>query len=264
VPVSSPAVAELAKLLENTFRHVNIALVNEMAMFAADLKVDVWEAIDAAGSKPFGFMPFRPGPGVGGHCLPIDPTYLSWQVKRRLGETFRFVELANDINRHMPGYVVRRVQARLNADALPLNGSRVLVLGLAYKPGTGDARETPSIPIVERLVAAGASVTAVDPHVRHVELGDGVRRLDSLTLEALRASDLVLIVTDQTSSTTSSSPARPDGCSTPETAWRATARRPLSGYSRRRSTTAPVGACRDRTRPTRARTPTRSAGRSWS
>src|ERR1700744_3936409 len=124
VAVSSPREAELAKLIENTFRHVNIALVNELAMFGRDLGVDVWEAIDAASTKPFGFMPFHPGPGVGGHCLPIDPSYLSWRVERTLGQRFRFVELANDINSHMPEYVVRRLPAGLNRMTKPVRGSR--------------------------------------------------------------------------------------------------------------------------------------------
>ena len=141
VPVSGPKAAELTKLLENTFRHVNIALVNELAMFAADLGIDVWEAVEAASSKPFGFMAFTPGPGVGGHCLPIDPSYLSWRVKRALGQSFRFVELANDVNDHMPDYVVRRVIEALNRRRLAVNGSRVLLLGLSYKRNTGDARE---------------------------------------------------------------------------------------------------------------------------
>ena len=146
VPVRSPKEAELTKLLENTFRHVNIALVNELAMFARDLGIDVWEAIDAAESKPFGFMPFRPGPGVGGHCLPIDPSYLSWRVKQSLGQTFRFVELANDVNEHMPDYVIRRLVAALNDRELSVKGRRILVLGLAYKKNTGDDRESPERP----------------------------------------------------------------------------------------------------------------------
>src|SRR5690606_39037600 len=137
VPVSGPKEAELAKLLENTFRHVNIALVNELAMFAGDLGVDIWESIDAASTKPFGYMRFTPGPGVGGHCLPVDPSYLSWQVKRSLGASFRFVELANDINDHMPDYVVRRVQAALNRDHKAVNGSRVLLLGVSFKRNVG-------------------------------------------------------------------------------------------------------------------------------
>src|SRR5207244_128800 len=137
VAVSGTREAELAKLLENTFRHVNIALVNELAMFAADLGINVWEAIDAASTKPFGYMRFTPGPGVGGHCLPIDPSYLSWRVKRALGQQFRFVELANDVNDHMPDYVVRRVVALLNKVERAVNGSRILLLGLAYKKNTG-------------------------------------------------------------------------------------------------------------------------------
>ena len=142
------------KLLENTFRHVNIALVNELAMFARDLGVDIWSAIDAAATKPFGFMRFTPGPGVGGHCLPIDPSYLAWRVERRLGTRFRFVELANDVNEHMPDYVVQRVVAMLNGEARAVSGSRILVLGLAYKPGTSDWRESPAMTIVERLQRA--------------------------------------------------------------------------------------------------------------
>ena len=155
VAVSGTREAELTKLLENTFRHVNIALVNELAMFARDLGIDVWEAIDAASTKPFGYMRFTPGPGVGGHCLPIDPSYLSWQVERSLGQTFRFVELANDVNEHMPDYVVRRAQALLNDHQKAVNGSTVLVYGLAYKANTSDARETPSRPIIKPAPGAG-------------------------------------------------------------------------------------------------------------
>ncbi len=131
VPVGDTRVAELTKLLENTFRHVNIALVNEIAMFAGDLGIDVWESIDAASTKPFGYMRFTPGPGVGGHCLPIDPSYLSWTVRRRLGRSFRFVELANDVNANMPDYVVRRLVHALNRMGKPVQGSQVLLLGLA-------------------------------------------------------------------------------------------------------------------------------------
>ena len=146
VPVSSPKEAELTKLLENTFRHVNIALVNELAMFAADLGIDVWEAIDAASTKPFGYMRFTPGPGVGGHCLPVDPSYLSWQVKRRLGQSFRFVELANDVNEHMPDYVVRRLFSALNEQGKAIKGSRILLLGVSFKANVGDWRESPTPP----------------------------------------------------------------------------------------------------------------------
>lgn len=196
VPVASPAEAELTKLLENTFRHVNIALVNELAMFAHDLGVDIWSAIDAAATKPFGFMAFRPGPGVGGHCLPVDPSYLSWRVERQLGETFRFVELANDVNEHMPSYVVRRIQALLNRDRLAVNGSRILVLGLAYKPGTSDARESPSIPAINVLLDLGADLAVADPFVEvMVGLDERVERVEATEDEISRA-DLVLILTD--------------------------------------------------------------------
>jgi nucleotide sugar dehydrogenase len=196
VPVGSTREAELVKLLENTFRHVNIALVNELAMFANDLGVDIWSAIDAASTKPFGYMRFKPGPGVGGHCLPIDPSYLSWSVKRRSGHPFRFVELANDVNEHMPEYVVRRVQRLLNDRGLAVRGSRILLLGLAYKAGTSDWRESPSIAVAELLHELGAELRAVDPY-----LVDGVRLdidlpLVELTADALAASDLVVLLVD--------------------------------------------------------------------
>ncbi|MEU3454299.1 nucleotide sugar dehydrogenase [Micromonospora sp. NPDC006766] len=197
VPVSSPKEAELAKLIENTFRHVNIALVNEVAMLAHDLGIDVWRAIDAAASKPFGFMRFTPGPGVGGHCLPIDPSYLSWRVQRALGQSFRFVELANDINNHMPDYVVRRLTDALNRRRRSVNGSKVLLLGLAYKKNTGDARESPAVRVAQLLVQLGAEVSAVDPHV--VEqipgLDERVRRV-ALSAEELTAADAVVLLSD--------------------------------------------------------------------
>ena len=165
VPVSTTKAAELAKLLENTFRHVNIALVNELAVMAHGLGIDLWEAIDAAATKPFGFMKFTPGPGVGGHCLPIDPSYLSWSVERNLGRNFRFVELANDINDHMPHYVVQRLVEGLNRRRQALRGSRILLLGLAYKPNTGDARESPALAVIDELDAWGADIRVVDPYV---------------------------------------------------------------------------------------------------
>ncbi|WP_460916414.1 nucleotide sugar dehydrogenase [Plantactinospora veratri] len=143
VPVDSTRVAELTKLIENTFRQVNIALVNELATFSHQLGIDIWQAIDAAATKPFGFMSFRPGPGTGGHCLPIDPCYLSWQVKRRLGRQFRFIELASDINHTMPEYVAQRVMAGLSSRGRPLRGARLLMIGLAYKKNTGDLRDSP-------------------------------------------------------------------------------------------------------------------------
>jgi UDP-N-acetyl-D-glucosamine dehydrogenase len=194
VPVSGTREAELTKLLENTFRHVNVALVNELAMFAADLDINVWEAIDAASTKPFGYMRFVPGPGVGGHCLPIDPSYLSWRVKNALGQSFRFVELANDINEHMPDYVVRRLQAALNTRRKAVNGSRVLLLGLAYKRNTSDARESPAIQVARKLVAMGAEVRAVDPHVR--EPVDARVVPVELSAEELSAADAVVLLSD--------------------------------------------------------------------
>jgi UDP-N-acetyl-D-glucosamine dehydrogenase len=196
VPVGTTAEAELVKLLENTFRHVNIALVNELAMFARDLDVDIWSAIDAAATKPFGFQRFTPGPGVGGHCLPIDPSYLAWRVERRLGHRFRFVELANDVNRGMPEYVVRRAQALLNDSGKAVKGARVLALGLAYKPGTSDWRESPAMTVINRLSALGADVHAHDAHVPSaVALAPAIPRVDC-TREELEAADLVLLLVD--------------------------------------------------------------------
>ncbi|MDP1792552.1 MAG: nucleotide sugar dehydrogenase [Acidimicrobiales bacterium] len=195
VPVSSPKEAELTKLLENTFRHVNVALVNELAMFAGELGIDVWEAIDAASTKPFGFMPFRPGPGVGGHCLPVDPSYLSWQVKRSLGENFRFVELANDVNEHMPAYVVRRLTRSLNERTLPVKGTRILVLGLGYKKNTSDARESPAVNVTLLLAGLGADVRAADPHVDPTVPGGIVQRVE-FSVEEIEAADAVVVLTN--------------------------------------------------------------------
>ena len=196
VAVSSPREAELAKLIENTFRHVNIALVNELAMFGRELGVDVWEAIDAASTKPFGFMRFTPGPGVGGHCLPIDPSYLSWRVERSLGQRFRFVELANDINSHMPDFVVRRLLLGLNSRGRPVSGSRILLLGLAYKKNTGDARESPAVRVAELLLRMGAEVRAADPLVTEAaDIGPAVTRVDA-TPEEIAAADIVVLLTD--------------------------------------------------------------------
>jgi UDP-N-acetyl-D-glucosamine dehydrogenase len=195
VPVSSPKEAELTKLLENTFRHVNIALVNELAVFAHQLGVNVWESIEAASTKPFGFMKFTPGAGVGGHCLPVDPSYLSWQVKRKLGKNFRFIELANDVNDHMPNYVVERAIGLLNDKFLPMRGSNILILGLAYKKNTADNREAPALRVIELLQNYGATVSAVDSHVTPRRWPKNVSNV-ALTEEALRSSDLVILVTD--------------------------------------------------------------------
>ncbi|MFI1578334.1 nucleotide sugar dehydrogenase [Embleya sp. NPDC020630] len=196
VPVSSPKEAELVKLIENTFRHVNIALVNEVAMFAHDLGIDVWEAIDACSTKPFGFLRFTPGPGVGGHCLPIDPSYLSWRVQRALGQSFRFVELANDVNNHMPDYVIRRLTAAFNARRRSVNGSHVLLVGLAYKKNTGDARESPSTHVARLLLNLGAEVTAADPHVEQSQVVDARLRRVELTPETVAAADAVVLLVD--------------------------------------------------------------------
>src|SRR5688500_2008453 len=195
VPVSTPREAELTKLLENTFRHVNIALVNELAMFANDLGIDVWEAIAAASTKPFGFMPFTPGPGVGGHCLPIDPSYLSWRVRRTLGQSFRFVELANDVNDHMPDYVVRRLVVALNRDEKAVRGTRILLLGLSYKPNTGDDRESPAVVVAEKLLERGGEVRAADRHVLADQVDKRIRMVEASASEAASA-DVVVLITD--------------------------------------------------------------------
>ena len=199
VRVSTCRAAELAKLLENTFRHVNVALVNELAMFAHDLDIDVWESIEAAATKPFGFMKFTPGPGVGGHCLPIDPSYLSWTVRQRLGRSFRFVELANDINDHMPDYVASRLMRALNKQGVALSRARVLVLGLAYKRNAGDARESPAVALIHRLIADGAEVAVADPHVVERMPTDLLTRRVALTEQELKRADAVVLVTDHDS-----------------------------------------------------------------
>jgi len=193
VAVSSPAVAEIAKLLENTFRHVNIALVNEMAIFSRELGINIWEAIDAAATKPFGFMRFTPGPGVGGHCLPIDPAYLSWHVRRATGRAFRFVEVANDINSHMPDYVVHRLLVALNDRGKAIRGARIVLLGLAYKKNTSDARESPTLRIIELLTALHAKLFVSDSLAR--DQGSGMERTE-LTKDLIRSADAVVLVTD--------------------------------------------------------------------
>jgi UDP-N-acetyl-D-glucosamine dehydrogenase len=195
VAVDSTRVAELTKLIENTFRQVNIALINELTMLSHHLDIDVWQAIDAAETKPFGFLPFRPGPGVGGHCLPIDPCYLSWQVKRRLGRQFRFIELANDINHEMPEHVAQRIMAGLNRAGRAVSGARLLLLGLAYKRNTGDMRDSPAVDVARRLQALGAEVHAVEPYAEAHQIPAGVTVVD-LTEREVRAADGVVVVTD--------------------------------------------------------------------
>lgn len=195
VPVSGTREAELTKLLENTFRHVNIALVNELAVFADELGVDIWETIRAASTKPFGFMPFTPGPGVGGHCLPVDPSYLSWQVRRKLGRTFRFIELANDVNEHMPDHVVAKVAAMLNDEGRSVRGSRVALVGLAYKKNSGDVRESPSMRVVQLLRELGAEVVGIDPHVEDHRWPQGVERRAPRS-ESLTDCNVAVLLTD--------------------------------------------------------------------
>jgi UDP-N-acetyl-D-glucosamine dehydrogenase len=190
--------------------------VNELAMFARDLGIDIWEAIDAAESKPFGFMPFRPGPGVGGHCLPIDPSYLSWKVKQSLGLTFRFVELANEVNEHMPDYVIRRLVAALNEQELSVKGRRVLVLGLAYKKNTGDDRESPSTRVVELLSQLKADVAVCDPHVDPARShAAGSAEHVELTEAEVRRADAVVILVDHDDFDLEMVAAKPPTCSTP-------------------------------------------------
>jgi UDP-N-acetyl-D-glucosamine dehydrogenase len=198
--VSGPREAEMAKLLENTYRHVNIALVNEMAIFCAELGIDLWESIGAAATKPFGFAAFTPGPGVGGHCIPVDPSYLSWRV-RRLGYPFRFVELAGEINDRMPNYVASRVADVLNDVHKAVGGSRILVLGIAYKRDLGDMRESPAPVLIRKLESRGALVRWHDPHVRAHQLEDSsaVAVEGELTAEELADADLVVVHTDHSS-----------------------------------------------------------------
>ncbi|MFD9359174.1 nucleotide sugar dehydrogenase [Streptomyces sp. NPDC060031] len=195
VPVSSCRTAELTKLLENTYRHVNIAMVNEMAMVSRQLGADIWEAVEAASSKPFGFMPFRPGPGVGGHCLPVDPSYLSWQVKRLLKQDLRFIALANEINDHMPSHAVSRITRGLNERGKSVKGSRVLQLGLAYKKNTGDIRESPALAIARSLLALGARLVVAEPHTDSYLVPPEITRVE-VTEAEVQAADVVVVATD--------------------------------------------------------------------
>jgi UDP-N-acetyl-D-glucosamine dehydrogenase len=185
--------AETAKLLENTYRHVNIALVNEMAKFCHRLDIDLWDVIQAASSKPFGFQAFYPGPGVGGHCIPIDPNYLSHNVRKRLGYPFRFVELAQEINATMPAYVARRAQNILNDAGLAISGSNVLLLGVTYKANITDERESPAVPLVRDLSALGARISYHDPYVPDWRPGPAVTHVEDLE-SAVAAADLVILV----------------------------------------------------------------------
>lgn len=193
VPVSSCATAEMAKLLENTFRSINIGLVNELAIMCKYLNVDVWEVISAAATKPFGFMPFYPGPGLGGHCIPIDPLYLSWKLKT-LDYKARFIELADEINSSMPEHVVSLIADALNARKKSINGSKIMLLGVAYKKDIDDLRESPALDIYDNLKKRGARVCYHDPHIPSFKYGTGEVRSVALTRAALRAQDCVVIV----------------------------------------------------------------------
>jgi UDP-N-acetyl-D-glucosamine dehydrogenase len=189
----------MVKLLENTFRAVNIGLVNEIAMMCDTLGIDVWEVVNAAATKPFGFMPFYPGPGLGGHCIPIDPFYLSWKAKQN-GFDARFIELAGEVNSHMPHHVVEKIAETLNANRKAVNGARVLVLGVAYKRDIDDVRESPALDVMKLLHERGAHVAFSDPHVPSLtaELWNGPHALESLPLDrkVLEECDCAVVITD--------------------------------------------------------------------
>lgn len=198
VPVSSPRVAEMVKLLENTFRATNIALVNEIAIMCDRLGVDVWEVIDAAKTKPFGFMPFYPGPGLGGHCIPVDPQYLAWKL-RTLNYNARFIQLADEINLGMPQYVLGKIGDVLNEAGKPLKGSRVLILGVAYKADVGDIRESPALDLIELLVGKSADVHYNDPHVPTLDINGVSFASERLDESLLNSADCLVIVTPHSS-----------------------------------------------------------------
>ena len=198
VTVSSSQAAEMVKLLENTFRAINIGLANEVALMCDRLGLDVWEVIEAAATKPYGFMKFLPGPGLGGHCIPVDPTYLAWKMKS-LDFPARFIEVATEINGQMPAHVAQKVADLLNEDRLPVNGSRVLILGVAYKPDVADMRESPALDVMRLLRQKGADLRYHDPYVPEIELDGETWKSRELTDEELAAADVVVIVTDHRS-----------------------------------------------------------------
>ncbi|WP_416145278.1 nucleotide sugar dehydrogenase [Planococcus koreensis] len=193
--VSSPAVAEMEKLLENTFRNINVALANEMAILCHKMGIDIWEVIDAAATKPYGFMPFYPGPGLGGHCIPIDPWYLTWKAREYNYHT-KLIETAGEINDSMPDFVVQRCAEILNNQGKALNGSKILVLGVAYKKDIDDYRESPVLPILKRLKGSGADWVTVDPFIPVFKLDGEIIKTESLTNDILAQSDLVIIATN--------------------------------------------------------------------
>ncbi len=198
IPMSSTKAAETVKLLENTFRSVNIGLVNEVALMCDRLDLNVWEIIDAAATKPFGFMPFYPGPGLGGHCIPIDPHYLSWKLKS-LNYYARFIELAGDVNSHMPEYVVERIRRLLNEYGKSVKNSAIFILGVAYKRDIKDTRESPALDVIELLEREGASLHYNDPYVSHIKWNESVHRSSKITPTLLQKADLTVILTDHTS-----------------------------------------------------------------
>ena len=201
VPVSSTTTAEMVKLVENTFRAVNIGLVNEIAIMCDRLGLNPWEVIDAAATKPFGFMPFYPGPGLGGHCIPIDPLYLSWKMKT-LHYNARFIELADEINSSMPRYVISKITDALNDEAKALRGSKVVILGVAYKPNIDDVRESPALEIIDILYEKGADVTYHDPYVASIRIGKGETQIMTSTdmdADLLANADCVVVVTNHKS-----------------------------------------------------------------
>lgn len=194
VPMSGPKEAETAKLLENTFRHVNIALVNEMAKVCHELGIDIWEVIRGASTKPFGFMPFKPGPGVGGHCIPIDPNYLSYEVRRNLGYPLRFVELAQEINNTMPHYVVSRIAETLNEQAMSIRASNILLLGVTYKKNIADQRESPALPLAEELIRRGANLKFIDPYVPEWKVNTATFQSETDWNSAVSEADIVVLL----------------------------------------------------------------------
>lgn len=195
VPVSSTQAAEMVKLLENTFRAINIGLANEIALMCEKLDLDVWEVIDAAATKPYGFMKFTPGPGLGGHCIPVDPAYLSWKMKS-LNFPARFIELATEVNSGMPEHVVDRIAEMLNEDRLAVNGARILILGVAYKSSVDDMRESPALDVIAGLRARGGDIRYHDPFVPECIIGEERMKSVDLTDAELKSSDLVVVLTD--------------------------------------------------------------------
>jgi UDP-N-acetyl-D-glucosamine dehydrogenase len=196
VPVSSPRTAEITKLFENTYREVNIALANEMAVVCHDFDIDPWEVLRAAATKPFGFTPFRPGPGVGGHCIPVDPQYLAWRVRGKVGRQFRLLETASDVNQRMPTHTAQRAAEILNDEGKALRGARVVLLGVSYKGGSGDVRESPALRVADRLSTSGADVVFHDPYVPQAAINGVICDSQPLDDALLSSADLVIVLTD--------------------------------------------------------------------